>query len=71
MFYIKNRITNDSYFRSKYLSIGTLKTKLKTIMYRLNINCYSCQTAGNSNVTLFQMAYFVNACSAQGFHLNA
>jgi hypothetical protein len=28
---------------------------------------YSCQTAGNWNITVFQMVYFFNTYSAQGF----
>jgi hypothetical protein len=37
-------------------------------MFRLNINkCHSCQTAGNSNFTLFPIVYFFNAYSAQVF----
>jgi hypothetical protein len=59
MFYIKNRITSDS--QSKYLRAPCAEETC-SIVCGLNINkCHSCQTAGNSNFTLFQMVYFFNA----------
>jgi hypothetical protein len=47
IFYITNRITNDSYFRSKYL--GAPKAKNKHVQLSAVNKCNSCQTAGNSS----------------------
>jgi hypothetical protein len=72
MFYVKNRITNDSYCRSKYLREPFAENKHVPVMCRLNINkCHSCQTAGNSNFTLFQIVCFFQRLFSPGFHLNA
>jgi hypothetical protein len=47
IFYITNRITNDSYSRSKYL--GAPKAKNKHVQLSAVNKCHSCQTAGNSS----------------------
>jgi hypothetical protein len=65
MFYIKNRITSAIPILEANIYLCWKQTR--PIMCRLNINkCHSCQTAGNSNFTLF-LVYFLNAYSAQVF----
>jgi hypothetical protein len=68
MFCIKNRITNDSYFRSKYLTAYLL---LKTNMFN-HVPIKHKQTSFVSNgwkFKLAQMIYFFQRLLS--FHLNA